>query len=198
MDVMLLDKFGDVGRGKGAAHQKRAVRNLAEQINQYLNAQSASDQDGLFALQSGSPEDGAKAWELLEDPDNPRWFDADSSGVLLPENENLPWSAVSGLWLPAAYAVEVEGASTIPAFVSVTLSDEMGTLRTGRDRLVNDLDSRFGLDVTDVTPSDEWRGRFNILRAVGGRSIVGLRYRIPALPATATLKSPHVHEVPSN
>lgn len=195
MDDIVSSKFGDAGRGDGPAKQKRAIRDLSEKINRYLGAQYQADQDELFEFSERSPEESAKAWDLAADPDNPKWFDTDKHGATLPENENLPWESVSGLWIPGEYAVELEEPTSSTSCASVTLLDKMGTLRKGRERLVNALESEFGLDVSGVQPSDEWVGRFGILRAIGGRSIVGLRYRIPALPATATLKPPHVHEI---
>ncbi len=197
-DDMVSKKFGDAGRGDGPAKQKRAIRSLAESINHYLGGQYQSDQDALFAFGERDPEAAAKTWDLAADPDNPKWFDTDKDGGTLPENESLPWEAVSGLWIPGAYAVELEQPSPNTSHASVTLLDRMGTLRKGRERLINALDGEFGLDVSHVQPSDEWVGSFNILRAIGGRSIVHLRYRIPAVPAMAMLKPPHVHEISSN
>jgi hypothetical protein len=165
------------------------VRCLRDKINRFIEQEVDREQAYETSLYEADADLALRALERRYDPDNPKWHDQ-AVGV----SRQLPTTEGMSLWLPADFEVKPKFDSSVADKVSLTLEDSSGVLHSGRNRLIDVLGDKFGMDVSGV--SEQWQPQVDILQTTGGRDASQLKgLRVPGWPLIMPLRAPQIHEV---
>ena len=180
-------------RLRSSGKESGIIRGVKDEINRWVQQEFRYEQETETMIFDEDPDLGRLCIERSLDPDNPKWFEIDYDAL---ESDSVLNARATLLhaWRDAIYEARGKLGTPNATSVSVMLKDAHDIHESNRNKIVDMLSDKYGLDTRTITT--DWQPEFTIFTTVSEKHMGWHKnVRVPAMPLIVPLKSPKAYEV---